>query len=184
MCFEELTFEQKVSQSWLLVHTSLLAKGGSAPTGVTNLEPITVSVAAVQTVVSSLAQQSLFSATHLVCLLILTGVQCKYRMTCLNSGATHMYVVASVRTCAIEVVPDILPLWNSTAASKSRFLINSYSNKEFCTWSSTHCVTNRLAVSLFILLWLHLSWRCQMSHTAVTAWTRVIVGQKVHGFGN
>lgn len=111
VCFEELTFEQKILQSWLLVCPSLLAQGGSAPTSVTNLEPITVSRAALE-MVSSLVLQSLFSDTHLAHLLILTGVQCRYRTSSLNSGVARVYVVACMRTHAVKMVPDILRLWN------------------------------------------------------------------------
>lgn len=86
VCFQELTVEQKISQSWLLVCTSLLAKGGSGATGGTNLEPVAVSVAAVQVVISSLALWSPFSATHPAGLL--TGAQSEYRTMCLNSVVT------------------------------------------------------------------------------------------------
>lgn len=70
------------------------------------------SIAALQMVVSSLALQSPFSATHLACHLILTGVQCRYRTVFLISGVICMYVVACMCTHAIKMVPDILPLWN------------------------------------------------------------------------
>lgn len=111
-CFGELSFEQKVSQSWLPLYTSLLPKGRSAPAGVTNLEHIAVSITALYMVVSPLALESPFSATHLTCLLILTGVQCRYRTMYLHSRVTDMYVVACVYTHIVEVVPDILSLWD------------------------------------------------------------------------
>lgn len=117
------------------------------------------SIAALQIVVSSLALQSPFSATHLACLL--TGVKCRYRTAFLIAGVTCMYMARMPsRWCQIFCLSGI-----STATSKCRFLIHSYGNKEFCSWSSIPSMTNRLAVDLFILLWLRLSWHYQMSQT-------------------
>lgn len=180
VCFQELTLEQKISQSWLLTCTSLLAKGGSTTTGGANLEPIAVSVTAVQVVISSLALWSPFSATHPACLLILTGVQSEYRTMCLNSVVTCVYMVVSTCTCIVKAI-FYLPR-TSRATSKPRFLI--LMEAKFCRWSNTPCMTDSLAVGLFILLWLHLSWHRQMSCTAVAAWTGVVLGWKVQGFGS
>lgn len=112
-----------------------------------------------------------FQATHVACVLTLTRVQCSCRTVSLNPGVTPMYVVALMcpvlsRWCHIFCLSVI-----STATSNPSFEL-ILTETEFCSWSSTPCMANRLAVGLFILLWLHLSWHYKCHTQQVAAWTK------------